>query len=90
MQNHSKIFNYIFLLNRNESYSGFFDLLEKKGMVTKEGNRYSYIDLTGTIHKYFRKEWNKNTNSIFDLVMSEFEEKNKALSRFLTEEESPE
>ena len=71
-------------------YSGFFDLLEKKGMVTKEGNRYSYIDLTGTIHKYFRKEWNKNTNSIFDLVMSEFEEKNKALSPVLTEEESPE
>jgi RecA/RadA recombinase len=56
-------------------YSGLFDLLEKKKLITKEGNRYSYIDLNGEVHKYFRKEWNKNTNGIFDLVMSEFHKK---------------
>ena len=56
-------------------YSGFFDLLEKKQLVTKEGNRYTYTDLSGVVHKYFRKEWNKNENGIFDLVMSEFDQK---------------
>jgi hypothetical protein len=60
-------------------YSGFFDLIEKKGFVTKEGNRYVYIDLNGEIHKYFRKQWNKNEDGIMDLVMSEFNEKVKAV-----------
>lgn len=58
-------------------YSGLFDFLEKKAFITKEGNRYVYTDLQGEVHKYFRKEWNKNENGIFDLVMREFEEKNK-------------
>lgn len=53
-------------------YSGFFDLIEKQAMVTKEGNRYVYVDLNGEVHKYFRKEWNKNINGIMDVVMSEF------------------
>jgi RecA/RadA recombinase len=56
-------------------YSGFFDLLEKKKMITKEGNRYAYTDLNGEVHKYFRKEWNKNENGIMDLVMTEFGKK---------------
>ena len=68
-------------------YSGFFDLLEKKGMIAKEGNRYTYIDLNGVVHKYFRKEWNKNANGIFDLVMLEFEEKNKSLVPTPSDEE---
>jgi RecA/RadA recombinase len=55
--------------------SGLFELLEKKSLILKEGNRYSYTDLNGEIHKYYRKEWNKNTNGIFDLVISEFEKK---------------
>jgi recombination protein RecA len=53
-------------------YSGFFDLIEKKKFITKDGNRYVYIDLNGEVHKYFRKEWNRNENGIMDLVMSEF------------------
>jgi recombination protein RecA len=56
-------------------YSGLFDLLEKRQLISKEGNRYTYIDLNGEVHKYFRKEWNKNLNGIFDLVMSEFDKK---------------
>lgn len=55
--------------------SGLFDLFEKKNIITKEGNRYVYIDLAGEVHKYFRKEWNKNTNGIMNLVMSEFDKK---------------
>jgi hypothetical protein len=58
-------------------YSGFFDLIEKREMIKKEGNRYSYTDLNGEVHKYFRKEWNKNANGIMDLVMEEFHEKEK-------------
>lgn len=56
-------------------YSGFFDLLESKNMIKKEGNRYAYTDLNGEIHKYFRKEWNRNENGIMDLVMKEFNSK---------------
>jgi len=58
-------------------YSGLFTLLEEKQLITKEGNRYTYIDLNGEIHKYFRKEWNRNENGIFDLVMKEFADKMK-------------
>lgn len=68
-------------------FSGMFDLLEKKKYITKEGNRYSYIDLQGVIHKYFRKEWNKNENGIMDLVMSEFHEKTKLAETVIVNEE---
>jgi RecA/RadA recombinase len=61
-------------------YSGFFDLLEKRGMIKKEGNRYAYVDLNGEVHKYFRKEWAQNANGIFDLVMSEFGKKDETLN----------
>jgi RecA/RadA recombinase len=57
-------------------YTGLFDLFEKKQFITKEGNRYCYVDLAGEVHKYFRKEWNRNENGIFDLVMKEFPKKN--------------
>jgi recombination protein RecA len=58
-------------------YSGFFDLLEKRELVKKEGNKYSYTDLNGEVHKYFRKEWSKNENGIMDLVMQEFGQKSQ-------------
>lgn len=51
--------------------SGLFDLFEKSGVLTKEGNRYKYTSkVTGTEMKYFRKEWND-----FDkmkVIMDEF------------------
>lgn len=62
-----------------DKYTGMFDLLERKHLITKEGNRYVYIDLSGQVHKYFRKEWIKNENGIYDLVMSEFTEKQRLL-----------
>jgi recombination protein RecA len=58
-----------------DPYSGFFDLLEKKNLITKEGNRYVYVDIDGEIHKYFRKEWSRNENGIMDKVMEEFSQK---------------
>lgn len=53
-------------------HTGLFDLFESKKLITKEGNRYCYTDLNGVIHKYFRKEWSKNTDGILDLVMEEY------------------
>lgn len=67
-------------------YSGFFDLIESRGLIRKEGNRYTYTDNNGEIHKYFRKEWNKNENGIMDLVMSEFQNKVQTLNKEIQEE----
>lgn len=51
--------------------SGLFDLFEKSGVLTKEGNRYKYISKrTGEEMKFFKKEWND-----FDkmkVIMDEF------------------
>lgn len=58
-----------------DPYSGLFDMIERKGMVSKEGNRYAYVDNDGEIHKYFRKEWLANTNGVLDHVMSDFMER---------------
>lgn len=60
-------------------YTGLFDLFESKGLLSKEGNRYVYVDTSGEIHKYFRKEWNKNENNVLDLVMKDIIE-NKHLT----------
>jgi len=60
-------------------YSGMFSLLEGKSLITKDGNRYCYVDTNGVTHKYFRKEWNKNENGILDLVISEFDKKVQAV-----------
>lgn len=62
-----------------DPYSGLFDLYEKKQIIVKEGNRYSYTDLDGVVHKYFRKEWNKNTDGIMDRVMREFHNRVKTV-----------
>lgn len=57
-----------------DPYSGLFDLFEKKKLLSKEGNRYVYVDLAGNEHKYFRKEWLNNVDGILDQVMKEFNE----------------
>jgi hypothetical protein len=64
-------------------YSGLFDLFEKREIIKKEGNRYTYVDLNGEVHKYYRKEWNRNENSIMDLVMTEFADKEKLVAKTL-------
>lgn len=62
-----------------DPYSGLFDLYEKKQLITKEGNRYVYVDRDGVVHKYFRKEWNKNEDGIMDRVMREFSDRVKKI-----------
>ena len=69
-----------------DPFSGLFDLFEKKQIITKEGNRYVYVDLSNNTHKYFRKEWNKNINGIMDLVMSEFHKKVPVVEEPIIEE----
>jgi hypothetical protein len=49
-------------------------------LITKEGNRYTYIDLTGKEHKYYRKEYNANIDGILDIVMREFADKERTLA----------
>lgn len=68
--------------------SGLFDLFEKKKIITKEGNRYAYVDQQGEIHKYYRKEWNANINGIMDLVMAEFHLIKSIVDPAVTEEDS--
>lgn len=51
--------------------SGLFDLFEKSGVLTKEGNRYKYVSKrTGEEMKYFRKEWNDVEK--MKVIMDEF------------------
>jgi RecA/RadA recombinase len=53
-----------------DPYTGLFDLFEKKGIIQKEGNRYSYTSpVDGTVIKEFRKNW---LPEHFDRVMNEW------------------
>lgn len=58
-----------------DAYSGLFDLFEKHQVIVKDGNRYTYIDKSGTEHKLWRKEYLRNEDNILDLIMSEWSEK---------------
>ena len=50
-------------------YSGIFDLMEGKGLLKKQGNRYAYTTLDGEEMIEFRKNW---TGDKLDIVMSDF------------------
>ena len=51
--------------------SGLFDLIDKKGLITKAGNSYEYVTLEGEIIKKFRKKWEKNEDNCLDIVMQD-------------------
>src|SRR6056300_365799 len=59
-----------------DPYSGMFDLLDAKGLLEKQGNRYKYIMSDGEEILEFRKRW---TGDLLDKVMSEFGEKHEHL-----------
>jgi RecA/RadA recombinase len=61
-------------------YSGLFDMFEKKGLLTKVGNSYIYIDNAGEEHKMFRKKWEANYNGVLDVVMEDIMEGGKGIS----------
>jgi len=61
-------------------YSGLFDMFDKKGMLTKSGNSYIYIDSNGEEHKMFKKKWEANHNGVLDLVMKDIMESGHNIS----------
>ena len=54
-------------------YSGLVELFEKKGLLTKQGNRLKYINLAGEEVLEYRKAWMQGGK--LDLIMSEYNEK---------------
>ena len=54
-----------------DPYSGLFDLFEKRKVLCREGNRYTYTMPNGDILKYYRKEWLKNIDNAFDKIMKD-------------------
>ena len=52
-------------------YSGLVDLFEKKGILSKDGNRLKYVDSKGTEVKEYRKVWEAG-GDLLDNVMKDF------------------
>lgn len=50
-------------------YSGIFDLMEAKGILKKQGNRYGYITLEGEELLEFRKKW---TGDKLEILMADY------------------
>jgi len=51
-----------------DPYSGMFDLLEAKGLLEKQGNRYKYIDSVGEETLEYRKNW---TGEKLEMIMAD-------------------
>ena len=58
-------------------YSGLFEFMESKKLITKQGNRYKYITNTGEEILEFRKNWGPDQYAI---VMQEFGNKQKIMA----------
>ena len=52
-------------------YSGLVDLFEKKGILSKDGNRLKYVDSKGTEVKEYRKVWEAG-GDLLDNIMKDF------------------
>ena len=52
-------------------FSGLTDLIEGKGLLSKEGNSLVYTTKDGEIIKKFRKGWERNDDNCLDVVMKE-------------------
>lgn len=53
-------------------YSGLVDLMEKKGLLEKQGNRLKYTTIDGEESLQFRKAWEGNEDGCLDNVMLDF------------------
>lgn len=60
-----------------DPYSGLFEMFEKMGLMTREGNSYVYVDMDGNIHKKFQKAWKKDHDGL-QMIMREIEAKDAA------------
>ena len=59
-----------------DPYSGMFDLLEAKGLLEKQGNRYKYIDSNGEETLEYRKNW---TGELLEMIMADLPAKEAQL-----------
>jgi len=59
-----------------DPYSGMFDLLEAKGLLEKQGNRYKYIDSTGVETLEYRKNW---TGDKLEMIMADLPAKEEQM-----------
>ena len=72
-------------------YAKPFDMLEGKGLLTKEGNSLKYTLGDGTVIKQFRKAWERNEDGSLDKVMEDFvRNPHHVVSAQLLEEETVE
>jgi recombination protein RecA len=71
-------------------YSGLTDMLEDKGLLTKEGNSLKYTLVDGTIIKQFRKAWERNDDGSLDKVMADYTANPHRTTAVLVEEETVE
>jgi len=59
-----------------DPYSGMFDLLEAKGLLEKQGNRYKYIDSNNVETLEYRKNW---TGDKLEMIMADLPAKEEQL-----------
>jgi len=52
-----------------DTYSGLVDLFEKKGLLTKQGNKLAYTGSDKNTISEFRKNW---TGDKLDIIMKDF------------------
>ena len=52
-------------------YSGLVDLFEKKGILSKDGNRLKYVDSKKAEHKEYRRVWEQG-GELLDNIMKDF------------------
>ena len=67
-------------------YSGLVDLFEKKGILSKDGNRLKYVDSKGTEIKEYRKVW-ESGGELLDNIMKDFSNLIPAEEQTTTKEE---
>lgn len=68
-------------------FSGLTDLMEAKGLLSKEGNSLVYTTKEGEIIKKFRKGWERNDDNCLDKLMNDFSNKESTvISSLLTED----
>jgi len=68
-------------------YSGLVDLIEKKGLLKREGNSLVFTTSEGEIIKKFRKAWEKNDDTCLDKVMEDFKNQKAEVSSVEGDEE---
>ena len=59
-----------------DPYSGMFDLLEAKGLLEKQGNRYKYISSTNEETLEYRKNW---TGELLEMIMADLPAKEQQM-----------